>query len=388
VSEPLRLTPDVLATRRAAADAAACGGFLMPPEIRTERMVLSPFKLHELDAYARLFGDAETTRFIGGPTDRAGAFERMTRFGGHWRIYGFGAYTLSDLEGNVLGYAGPWFPHDRLDIEIAYGLLPGARGKGYAQEAVKAIRDTAEALGVPGLVSYIDADNVGSKNVARAAGATYEETIDFGAYVAEAWRYPVEPRPIPFTADDFVLSASVMPLEIVTPRLTLCQWRPDHFPRFAEHVADAQTMRFLGGVLPLFEATRTFSSLAGQWLLRGYGFYAVEHENTFVGCVGLYHPDNWPELELAYNITADARGRGFAAEAVSAVRDVAAAQGLTRLVSYIDPDNVASQAVARHVGATHIGDTDFNGTRDLIFRHTLPDVGAGTGPRVRELLPV
>lgn len=387
MSEPVRLTPAEHAARRAAADAAACGGFLMPPEIRTERLVLAPFKLYELDVYARLFGDADTTRHIGGPTDRAGAFDRMARFSGNWRLYGFGAYTLSDRDGCILGYAGLWFPHDRPEIEIAYGLLPAARGKGYVHEAVTAIRNTAEACGAPGLVSYIDPDNAASQKVAKAAGAVLEARIDFGEYVADAWRYPLTPRAPQFSADDLIIDASVMPLAIRTPRLSLCQWRPEHYPRFAAHLADPETMRFIGGLKSAFLASRIFSGAAGQWHLRGYGMYALEHEGEFVGSVGLYHPENWPQLELAYNLTADARGKGFATEAVSAVRDVAAAQGIRRLVSYIDPDNAASLAVARRVGARQVGETRFTGTRDLIFEHTLPDVGAGTGPTVRELLP-
>ncbi len=384
------LEGDELAAARAPAEAVATGGFFMPPEIRTRRLTLTPFALHQLDAFARLFGDAQTQRYvggIGGAVGRTLAYQRMAVFSGQWRLYGFGTYALSDEEGHFLGYAGLWFPHDRPDIEIAYGLLPGARGKGYAAEAVRAIRQTAEACGCPALVSYIARDNEGSRRVAASAGATIDGALRMGDTVADIWRYPMDPQPIEASGDELMVDASVMPLTIATRRLLLCQWRPDHFARFAAHLADAETARFIGGQRSFYEAARLFSAAAGDWHLRGYGEYAVEFEDRLVGIVGLFHPENWPERELAYSITTDARRQGFAAEAVRAVRDVAAAQGLRRLVSYIDPDNAASLAVARRVGAEPIGETTFNGSPDLIFRHAIAERDPGSRSGVLELEP-
>lgn len=388
MSEPRALEGEALALQRAPAEAAACGRFIMPPEFRTERLSLKPLALHQLDALVPLIGHNGLARLEGAPSERTIAFEVMARFCGMWRLYGFGPYALADHEDRILGYAGLWFPHDYADIEILYGLLPEARGKGYAAEAVRAIRDMAASFGAPGLVSYISPENEASQRVARAVGAEREEQVRLlGGTVADVWRHPVTPNEPPYEDDDIMVEASVMPLSIRTRRLTLCQWQPAHFPRFAEHVADAETMRFLGGALSLSSATRVFSSLAGQWQLRGYGFYVVEHEGRFVGSIGLYHPYNWPEPEIAYNLTADARGQGFAAEAVSAVRDVAGAQGRRHLVSFIDPDNHASQRVARSVGAEYVGDTDFNGTTDMVWRHTLPADGGPFRDLAGELEP-
>lgn len=388
MSEPRAITGEALAQRRAAAEAAACGRFIMPPEVRTERLTLAPLALHQLDAFASLLGSNALAGLEGEPCPRTVTFEVMARFCGMWRLYGFGPYAILDREDQLLGYAGLWFPHDYTDIEILYGLLPHARGKGYAAEAVRAIRDMAERFGAPGLVSYIAPDNAASQRVATAGGAVREERVAVNGRVADIWRYPVTPHEPPYEDDDIMLEASVMPLSIRTERLTLCQWQPAHFPRFAAHVADAETMRFIGGVHDLARATRIFASCAGQWQLRGYGFYAVEHENRFVGAIGLFHPYNWPEPEIAYNLTTDARGKGFAAEAVRAVRNVAATQGRRRLVSFIDPDNRASQAVARSVGAEHIGDTTFNGSTDMVWRHHIPADDAPLAPVAGTLEPV
>jgi RimJ/RimL family protein N-acetyltransferase len=367
------MTPPDWAARRAAADAVVRGAFQMPREIRTERLWLAPFGFHHLPVMARFFADAASTRFVGGPRGLRGTLETMARFSGQWLLHGFGVYALTDADGALAGYAGLWFPHDKPELEITYGMLPEARGRGLAAEAVRAIRAEAEQNGAPSLVSYIDPANEPSQRVARAAGAAPSgERVRFGTVDAEVFRYPVTPGPLRAADDaEILLEAAAMPLSIRTPRLVLRQLHPDDFPRFAAHAADAETMRFIGGVKDLGTASRIFIGFAGQWFLRSYGFYAVEHEGRFSGCVGLYHPAEWPEAELAYNITRDAWGRGLAAEAATAVRDVAAAQGRRRLVSYIDPENAASLAVARRLGATEDGTAFVGGDSCLVWSHRM-----------------
>nr|WP_255720217.1 GNAT family N-acetyltransferase [Acuticoccus kalidii] len=350
----------------------------MPRLIETERLVLEPMGVHQLRDFATFWADPDSTTFVGGVKDLPGAFEMMARMTGQWWVYGFGVYGLTTRAGDFVGYAGPWFPADRPEIEIMYGLLPGFRGKGYGAEAVRAIRSVAEACGAPSLVSYIAPDNAASHKLALSAGATLDGRTRLGddAIAADVLRYECAGHPVPDIADDereVLLETSAMPLTIRTRRLTLTQWRPDHLPRLAAHVADEETMRFLGGTRRYGEASRLLFALAGQWMLRGYGFYAVEHDGAFVGSVGLYHPAGWPEVELAYNITADARGRGFAQEAVSAVRDVACEQGRIRLVSFIDEANTASLSVARRLGATHEGMAELSGERAAVWRHRMPD---------------
>lgn len=387
----MSLSADIFATgdagRRAAAEAVAHGPFMMPQFIRTARLTLSLFARHHLEPFSRLVADPETGRFLGGQTDRAGVFDRMARMSGAWRIYGFGIYALSDAEGVFVGYAGLWFPHDRPEIEIAYGLMPEARGKGLATEAVRAVRAMAEACGVGALVSYVDPHNEASRRVAEAAGAVRDGTLPHAAGLADVWRYPVTQRPPPANDDGVFVDASVMPLRVRTRRLMLCPWQPDHFDRFAAHLADAQTTHFLGGPQTFGAATRAFFALAGQWLLRGYGMYAVEADGRFVGTVGLYHPQNSRERELVYSITADARRQGYAAEAAKAVRDVAAAQGLDRLVSYIDPANDASIAIARKLGAVHEGDVNFTGLTDMVWAYPVPGAGTDTPSAIKETEP-
>ena len=52
----------------------------------------------------------------------------------------------------------------------------------------------------------------------------------------------------------------------------------------------------------------------GQWALKGYGSFAVEHSGTgaVIGRAGLLHLAGWPEPELAFAFARPARGQGFA----------------------------------------------------------------------------
>jgi hypothetical protein len=66
------------------------------------------------------------------------------------------------------------------------------------------------------------------------------------------------------------------------------------------------------------------------------------------------------EHEIAYLLGSGWWGKGYATEAAAAIRDHARSElGLDRLISLIDPGNVASQAVARRIGMHH--------ERDLVF---------------------
>ena len=77
------------------------------------------------------------------------------------------------------------------------------------------------------------------------------------------------------------------------------------------------------------------------------------------------------EHEIAYLLGSEWWGKGYATEAAAAIRDHARSQlGFDRLISLIDPDNTASQAVALRIGMHH--------ERDLIFENHLTSLFALT----------
>ncbi|MDO5606503.1 MAG: GNAT family N-acetyltransferase [Paracoccus sp. (in: a-proteobacteria)] len=145
---------------------------------------------------------------------------------------------------------------------------------------------------------------------------------------------------------------------IETARLILRAPRLADFQAMADFYATPRA-RHVGGPMTRDEAWAEFASGAGQWLLRGYGYWEIEDRETgaTIGRAGLYHPDNWPEPELSWIIYTDAfEGRGIAHEAAIAARDAAAIMGITRPMSSIEADNARSIRLAERLGAVADGD--------------------------------
>ncbi len=55
-------------------------------------------------------------------------------------------------------------------VEIGYGLVPSARGHGYAAEALRALLEVAADLGVTTVRADTDLDNVASQRTLEHAG--------------------------------------------------------------------------------------------------------------------------------------------------------------------------------------------------------------------------
>ncbi|ARE41109.1 Protein export cytoplasm protein SecA ATPase RNA helicase [Rhodovulum sp. P5] len=126
---------------------------------------------------------------------------------------------------------------------------------------------------------------------------------------------------------------------------------------------------------------RALAHVAGMWHLRGYGSFVIEDKATgaAIGMTGPWHPITWPECELGWSIWPEAaEGEGYAFEAASAARDFAfGTLGWTTAVSYIDPANARSIALAERLGCRL--DADAARPDDLtclVYRHPAPEVCA------------
>jgi len=149
-----------------------------------------------------------------------------------------------------------------------------------------------------------------------------------------------------------------------TERLILREFGAADFEAYAAIFADPEVMRFLGPLMSRREAWRSLAAVIGQWSLRGYGRWAVarKSDGALLGVVGLNHPIDYPGIEVAWTLAQHAWGQGYASEAArSAMRYGFLTQNVDRLISLIDPENSASQAVAARIGETNTGErNDFH----------------------------
>jgi RimJ/RimL family protein N-acetyltransferase len=143
---------------------------------------------------------------------------------------------------------------------------------------------------------------------------------------------------------------------LTTERLRLRAFRAGDLDAYAAMQADPEVMRYLvtGRTSAPVEVWRTMATFLGQWALRGYGMWACEKiaGSTFIGCVGIFQPLDWPEPEIAYSLDRPFWRQGFATEAAGAARDWLFGHfPLPRAASFIRPDNHASKRVAERLGA-------------------------------------
>lgn len=163
---------------------------------------------------------------------------------------------------------------------------------------------------------------------------------------------------------------------IETERLRLCAPAAHHIAAEAAFMASDRA-QFVGGPLDAEQTWRSWAGVIGHWVLRGYGFWAVEDRATgdYYGHVGCWCPEGWPEPEIGWSVMANAEGKGIAREAAIAARDHAyGAFGWTTAISLIAPQNARSIALAERLGATL--ESTFEHVRfgrTLIYRHPAPE---------------
>jgi RimJ/RimL family protein N-acetyltransferase len=90
---------------------------------------------------------------------------------------------------------------------------------------------------------------------------------------------------------------------------------------------------------------------------RPFGYYRITRlsDGRAVGGIGFKGQPDGGCVEIGYGLSPSARGHGFAAEAVIALIDIAADQGLSRVVADTTPDNTASKRTLVRAGFHLIG---------------------------------
>ncbi len=149
--------------------------------LRTERLLLRPFREGDLDAYAEMYADAEVVRYIGeGKTlSRAEAWRNMAAVLGHWQLRGYGLWAVEECAGRVLvGRAGLKNPEGWPGLEVGWMLRRVFWGRGFATEAGRAALDYAfTELNQEHVISLIQPGNAASVRVAERLGERPEGTM-------------------------------------------------------------------------------------------------------------------------------------------------------------------------------------------------------------------
>ena len=158
-----------------------------------------------------------------------------------------------------------------------------------------------------------------------------------------------------------------------TDRLILRQPKLADFEHWVAFFASPRS-EFERGMMDRADAWRVWASDVANWQLRGYGPFGVDDRETgaYLGEVGIYEPDGYPEPELGWFVVPEAEGRGIAAEAAQAVmvwaRD---SLGWDRLINIIDPRNDRSIALGKRIGGVIDPDGVGEDPGDVVIVHDL-----------------
>lgn len=163
-----------------------------------------------------------------------------------------------------------------------------------------------------------------------------------------------------------------------TERLNLRAPGPQDWPVFREMMASDRSRFIRPGEIDEGQAWRAFGHIIGHWVLRGWGLFVFTSRNddSALGATGPWYPAGWPEPEIGWSVwSADAEGKGVAFEAASAARGYAYSElNWSTAVSFIDPANSRSIALAERLGATVDKTAATPNDADcLVYRHPAPE---------------
>ena len=146
---------------------------------------------------------------------------------------------------------------------------------------------------------------------------------------------------------------------IETERLILRPPRVEDFDPWAAVMEDPVASRFIGGPQPRSGSWRGFCTVAGAWSMFGFAMFSVieKASQRWIGRLGPWKPEGWPGPEVGWGLAREAWGKGYATEGATAAIDWAFERlGWTKVIHCIDPLNGPSQAVARRLGSSNLGE--------------------------------
>jgi len=150
-----------------------------------------------------------------------------------------------------------------------------------------------------------------------------------------------------------------MKIILETPRLILRHQVPADLDDLWALYCDPEITKYI----PDAPRTREEAREELEWHMNGHhrnpdlGLWATIHKETdkFIGRCGLlpWTIEDQQEVEVAYTIARSYWGQGLATEAAQAILQYGFEKlNLSRLVSLIEPGNIASQRVAEKIGMT------------------------------------
>lgn len=154
--------------------------------LETERLILRPFTLADVDAMEAVLGDQVAMQFYPAPFTRQDVEEWIRKNLARYEKDGCGKNAMVlKQSGEVIGGCGCCVQsvEGRDQIEVGYNVRRNQWGKGYATEAARSCIDYAFfQLGTKRVISMIRPENTSSRRVAEKNGLVCEKVVFWRDY--------------------------------------------------------------------------------------------------------------------------------------------------------------------------------------------------------------
>lgn len=341
--------------------------------LKTERLLLRPFRLSDIDAVLEYASDPKWATYYPGPYDRKQA--EYTVASAVLTPRDKGAVFAIVYECRVVGLVSLNVdPEDReMKAELGYDVARNVWGLGLATEAASAVCDWGfREYALARIFAEADARNGPSLRVMEKLGLTREsvhrsdeagdgEGFDRACYsvLRSEWT----------TSGSLLPSITVPPNEwkttirddlpeLTTPRLVLRPFRPGDVDDVFEYANDPEWAEYLWDGAPQPYTRRNAEEfIAGRMMAPSGQFsWAISLDCATAGDITLRVDPKHERGEIGYSLAKAHWGRGLTVEAARAVIDWGFAEkGLHRISSNADVRNRRSWRVMEKLGMKREG---------------------------------
>ena len=342
-----------------------------PTELRTERLLLRPFRLSDIDDVVEYAGDPEWATFYPRPYDRGVAEHMVAK----------AVLTSWDKEaefaivsdGRVIGLVGLSIDPKYKTAELGYDLARDMWGQGLAAEAAAAVCDWGfREYGLVRVSALADLRNRRSLRVMEKLGMTSEgshrsDKVEQGQRIYEAcyavlrseWNGPGGPLPpIAVPAREYETTDRGDMPELTTPRLVLRRFRPGDADEIFDYARDPEWAEYLLDAVPQpYTRQNAEQFIAGRMLTPDTEFsWAIVLDGAAIGGINLGIDTRHETGEIGYAMAKAHWGRGLTTEAATAVLDWGFGQRrLHKISSHADVRNTRSWRVMEKLGMRREG---------------------------------
>ena len=342
-----------------------------PTELTTERLLLRPFRLSDIDDVLKYGGDPEWAEFYPCPYDR-GAAEHMVAQAVlmSWAKGAKFAIVLSD---RVIGVVNLDVASEDQTAELGYDVARDMWGRGIAPEATAAVCDWGfREYGIAKIYAAGDVRNTRSLRVMEKLGMTCEGTLRsemiggarvdaaYCSVLRDEWSRIREPLPpIPAPVEEYDSTDRGECRELTTRRLVLRPLEPGDVDDVFAYTRDPEWAKHLLDVVPQPYTQRSAEELVARHLLASPDTrpsWAIVLGGACVGTISLGIDARHATGELHYALAKPHWGKRLMPEAAGAVLDWGFRQRrLAKIWARADADHLQSRRVMEKLGMQREG---------------------------------